>query len=115
MNTKETKTSSGETTIAIGSLFRNRTSHFNIRNSLALTLYKHKAVSRHFISFFFSLFLSITKNKKKMEKSSKAEYVAVPASDVEQEVGLPPYQEQEAITADKTKSNLDILSCCHGN
>lgn len=50
-----------------------------------------------------------------MEKSSKAEYVAVPTSDVEQEVGLPPYQEQEAITADKTKSNLDILSCCHGN
>ncbi|KAF1799739.1 hypothetical protein V8B55DRAFT_1541114 [Mucor lusitanicus] len=41
-----------------------------------------------------------------MEKSSKAEYVAVPTSDVEQEVGLPPYQEQEqqeSMTADKTK------------
>ncbi|KAL9548447.1 hypothetical protein PS6_006609 [Mucor atramentarius] len=40
-----------------------------------------------------------------MEKSSKAEYVAVPTSDVEQEVGLPPYQEQEQdpMAADKTK------------
>ncbi|KAI8639124.1 hypothetical protein BD408DRAFT_446231 [Parasitella parasitica] len=39
-----------------------------------------------------------------MEKLSKAEYVAVPTSDTEREVGLPPYEEQEAITADKSKS-----------
>ncbi|CEP18411.1 hypothetical protein [Parasitella parasitica] len=39
-----------------------------------------------------------------MEKSSKAEYVAVPTSDAEHEAGLPPYEEQEAIIAEKSKS-----------
>lgn len=49
-----------------------------------------------------------------MEKSSKAEYVAVPTSDVEQEVGLPPYQEQEqqeSMTADKTKRKNMMTIC----
>lgn len=44
-----------------------------------------------------------------MEKSTKHEYVAVPANEVDQEASLPAYEEQETAPVDSTNRNSKDL------